>query len=78
MSKRGKRVRSLLIAILVLALIGGAATGIYRLTRVEASATFPVAPARKGDFSVIVRSRGELHAGRSIQVYAPIVPGLRI
>src|ERR1700733_597272 len=37
------------------------------------------APARRGDFSVIVRCRGELKASRSIQIIAPVnVPSLRI
>ena len=38
-----------------------------------------MAPARKGDFSVIVRCRGELKARRSKQLNAPVnVPDLRI
>ena len=78
MSARGKRIRSWFITLLVLALIGGAAAGIYRLRQVQASVTLPVAPARKGDFLVIIRSRGELRASHSVQVYAPIVPQLRI
>ena len=45
---------------------------------VQASVTLPVAPARKGDFQVIIRSRGEIRAARSVQVYAPVVPNLRI
>jgi HlyD family secretion protein len=78
MSARGKRIRSWLVTLVVLLLLGGAAAGIYRMTKVQASATFPLAPARKGDFFVIVRSRGELKANRSVQVYAPMVPQLRI
>ena len=36
-------------------------------------------PARQGDFSVIVRCRGELKARRSVQITAPVnVPSLRI
>ena len=37
-----------------------------------------MAPVRKGDFLVIIRCRGELKAGRSAQIYAPVVPNLRI
>ncbi len=59
-------------------MIGASATGVYRLRQVQASVTLPVAPARKGDFQVIIRSRGELRALRSVQVYAPVVPQLRI
>jgi len=78
MSVRGKRIRSWFITLGVLVLIAGAAAGIYRLRQVQASVTLPVAPARKGDFLVIIRSRGELRASHSVQVYAPVVPQLRI
>ena len=78
MSNRGKRIRSGFVTLAVLALIGASATGVYRLRQVQASVTLPVAPARKGDFQVIIRSRGELRALRSVQVYAPVVPQLRI
>ena len=37
-----------------------------------------LAPARKGDFLAIIRCRGDLKAGRSAQVYTPVVPNLRI
>jgi HlyD family secretion protein len=58
---------------------GVASVETYRLRRVDASTTLPMAPARKGDFSVIVRSRGELKARLSKQVNAPVnVPDLRI
>ena len=51
----------------------------YRLRKVQAAGTLPVAPARKGDFLVIVRCRGELKARRSMQITAPVnVPSLRI
>jgi multidrug efflux pump subunit AcrA (membrane-fusion protein) len=65
----------LLIALIVLAGIGA---GVWRLRKVQAAATFPVAPARKGDFLVIVRCRGELRARNSHQIVAPNVPQLRI
>jgi multidrug efflux pump subunit AcrA (membrane-fusion protein) len=38
----------------------------------------PVAQAREGEFLAIIRCRGELRASRSAQIYAPIVPNLRI
>jgi len=51
----------------------------YRLRQVDASTNLPMAPARKGDFSVIVRCRGELKARLSRQLNAPVnVPDLRI
>jgi len=64
----------------VLLMIGSAvAFGVYRLRAVEASANLPTAPVRKGEFTVIVRCRGDLKAQRSAQVTAPVnVPELRI
>jgi HlyD family secretion protein len=56
-----------------------ASVAAYRLRPVAASTTLPMAPARKGDFAVIVRCRGELKARMSKQVNAPVnVPDLRI
>lgn len=78
MSERGKRIRSGIVTLGVLLLVSAGAAGVYRLRRVQASVTLPVAPARKGEFLVIIRSRGELHASHSVQVYAPVVPALRI
>jgi HlyD family secretion protein len=78
MSARGKRIRGWVIFVAVLLAIGGASAGVYRMRQANAVVSFPVAPARKGDFQVIVRCRGELRAARSIQVYAPVVPQLRI
>jgi multidrug efflux pump subunit AcrA (membrane-fusion protein) len=78
MSARGKRIRGWAIFFTILLAIGGASAGVYRMRLANAVVSFPVAPARKGDFEVIVRCRGELKAARSIQVYAPVVPQLRI
>jgi multidrug efflux pump subunit AcrA (membrane-fusion protein) len=50
---------------------------VYRLRQTQGAA-IPVAPARKGEFLVLIRARGELKAVRSAQIYAPIVPSLRI
>jgi HlyD family secretion protein len=61
-----------------LLIAGGAAAGIFRLRQARAEAGLPAAPARQGDFLVIVRCRGELRARRSVGIYAPVVPGLRI
>jgi len=75
----GPRLRRLAGLLAVLAIIGAASAGVYRLRQTEQAANdLPVAPARKGDFLVIIRCRGELKAGRSVQVYAPVVPNLRI
>ena len=72
------RARIWIVAILVL---GAAAVGAsaYRMRLVRASTKLPTAPVRKGDFSVIVRCRGELRARRSVELAAPVnVPDLRI
>ncbi len=62
-----------------LLVIGAASAGVYRLRQAQpGAASVPVAQARKGEFLVIVRCRGELKAGRSAQLYAPVVPNLRI
>ena len=78
MSKRGQRVRFWIVLLLALVVIVGAAAGVNHLRKVQASATFPVARARQGEFLVIVRCRGELRPRRSVQIYAPKVPSLRI
>ncbi len=78
MSARGKRIRGWVVFLTVLLVVGGAAAGVYHMRKAQASVAFPVAPARKGDFLVLIRARGELKAARSVQVYAPIVPQLRI
>lgn len=57
----------------------GAGASIYRTRRAIASTELAMAPARRGEFLVIVRCRGELQARRSLQVTAPRdVPELRI
>ena len=63
----------------LLAIIGAASAGVYRLEKMQQSAaTLPVAPARRAEFLVMIRCRGELKAGRSAELYAPVVPNLRI
>ena len=78
MSARARRVRFWFTLLGVLVALGGASAGVYRLSKVQASVTFPVAPARKGDFQVIIRCRGELRASRSVEIYVPMVPQPRI
>ncbi len=76
----GKRrwIRRLVVAAL-LATTGLSGFGLYRWSRAQAAGTLPTAPARQGEFLVIVRSRGELRARRSVQIIAPFnVPDLRI
>ncbi len=66
-----------------LAVVGGLGAGAYyglrHARRVEAAVSLPAAPARKGDFSEIVRCRGEIGARRSVQLSAPRnIPDLKI
>ncbi|HWB86056.1 MAG TPA: efflux RND transporter periplasmic adaptor subunit [Bryobacteraceae bacterium] len=78
MSRRLQGIRRFCGFLLALAVLAGAAAGIYRIRQAEAGITLPIAPVRKGDFLVIIRCRGELRALRSVQIVAPIVPNLRI
>ena len=78
MSARGRRIRARIIFLTILLAVGAAAAGVYRMRMAHAAVSYPTAPARKGDFLVLIRARGELHAARSVPVYAPVVPQLRI
>ena len=79
MKVRARRPRFWVSLAAGLLLLGAAGAGVYRLRKVQAAGTLPLAPARQGDFSVIVRCRGELKARRSVQITAPVnVPSLRI
>lgn len=62
-----------------LLLVAGSGFAIREYQRTKERAELPVATARKGDFLVMVRCRGELTARRSEQVVAPAdVPDLQI
>jgi multidrug efflux pump subunit AcrA (membrane-fusion protein) len=64
---------------IIVAAASFAGAGAYRMRLAHASTKLPSAPVRQGDFSVIVRCRGELKARRSVQLTAPVsVPDLRI
>ena len=68
-----------MVTIVILGAIGGGAFWLYRANKVEAKADLPVAAARRGEFQVIVRCRGELVSTRSAQLIAPVnVPGMVI
>jgi len=63
----------------VIAVVVAVSMGVWRVRRAQAAGDLPLAPARKGDFLVIVRCRGELRARRSVQLIAPFnVPNLQI
>lgn len=51
----------------------------FRLHKAQAATTLPTANARKGEFLVLIRARGELTAEQSVQIIAPVnVPDLQI
>jgi multidrug efflux pump subunit AcrA (membrane-fusion protein) len=62
----------------IAAIVGAAWAGTNLFRRARASSELPVAAARKGEFLVIIRCRGDVKAGRSVPIYAPIVPNLTI
>jgi len=64
--------------VVVVALVGGAWAGVNRFRQSQAAVALPVAVARKGEFVVIIRCRGDIKAGRSVPIYAPVVPNLTI
>src|SRR5258705_5196494 len=78
MSARARRIRSWPILLVLLMAAGGAAASVYRMRKAQESVNLPVAPARKGEFLVIIRCRGDIKAGRSVSLYTPMVPNLRI
>jgi HlyD family secretion protein len=65
--------------LIVLGIPAGAGFWMFRARQVQAKTDFPTAEARRGDFQVIVRCRGELVSLHSVQITAPYnVPGLQI
>jgi HlyD family secretion protein len=73
-----RRFRVWVAALATLVLVGAVVTMLRHLRQAEAAVRLPVASARRGEFLVIVRTRGEMKARRSVQIYAPNVPNLRI
>lgn len=58
--------------IVLLLLAAVVSFGWFKFRRPDVRANLPTATARKGDFLVMVRCRGELGAARSIQLSAPL------
>jgi HlyD family secretion protein len=79
MSRRQRTLRRRIAILFVLtAAIAGGYT-LFRMRRVQAATELPSATARRGEFLVVVRSRGELTARQSVQITAPHnVPDLQI
>jgi multidrug efflux pump subunit AcrA (membrane-fusion protein) len=73
-----RRPKRIWLGVATVAIIA-AGGGLYRLRHVQAAVNPPTARARKGEFAVIVRCRGELSVKRSVQLVAPMnVPDLKI
>jgi multidrug efflux pump subunit AcrA (membrane-fusion protein) len=58
--------------------VAGAGYGYYRYDQKEEAVEVPVARARKADFVIAVRTRGEIRSVNSLIVSAPQVPDVRI
>ena len=77
MSRRSSRVW--LRSAIILLILAGSALAYRQFHSSQAAPDLPTAAARKGDFLVLVHSRGELGAHRSVQLTAPLdVPDLQI
>ncbi len=64
---------------LVLLLAAGSGVAFFRLRNAQAATNLPTANARRGEFLVLIRARGELTAEKSVQITAPVnVPDLQI
>lgn len=74
-----KRALALLAGCVSIAALGAAGWfGYGRFREERQTSDIPVAQARQGEFLAIVPCRGELKANRSMQIYAPFIPNLRI
>jgi HlyD family secretion protein len=71
-------IRALIWLACVAALSAAGWVGVDKYRGTQTVNELPVAQAREGEFLAIIRCRGELTAGRSAQIYAPVVPNLRI
>ena len=68
----GKPWRRVIRVAVILAILAGAGYGLRQFRQTRAEAALPLAAAKKGDFLVLVRCRGELVARRSEQLAAPL------
>ncbi|HEY1217372.1 MAG: efflux RND transporter periplasmic adaptor subunit [Bryobacteraceae bacterium] len=69
--RRAGKARYWFALVLALAAVAGVVAW-SKMRKVEAAADLPMAKARKGEFLVLVRCRGELAAERSVQLTAPV------
>ena len=68
----GKPLRRTIRIAVFLLVLAGAGFGVRQFRQTRAQAALPLATAKKGDFLVLVRCRGELVARRSEQLTAPL------
>jgi HlyD family secretion protein len=68
----GKGLKRAIRVTVILAVLAGAGYGLRQFRQTRAEAALPLATAKKGDFLVLVRCRGELVARRSEQLAAPL------
>lgn len=67
-----KRLSLVLRILVILLIVGGSGYAVRQFRKTRNAADLPVATAHKGEFLVLVRSRGELLARRSEQMAAPL------
>ena len=68
-----RKLKSIFLLLLLPALVGLGAAAVSRMRGSQSPAALPTAPARKVDFSVLVRCRGELKAQRARRCRRPRV-----
>ena len=78
MSGAWRKVGRWAMRLFILLLVAGAGFGVYRFRTGQTGPVLPTAPVRKGEFLVLVRCRGALRAAKSVGIYTPVVPNLRI
>lgn len=78
MNVRSRWSRRLSGFVVAAVMLGAGGVGLNRMRSAETDVAVPVAAARQGEFVVIIRCRGDVKAGRSLPIYAPIVPNLTI
>ena len=78
MTAAGRWVQRVIICVVLVAALGAGWAGFNRLRQTQAANELPVATARQGEFVAIIRCRGDIKAGRTVPIYAPIVPNLTI
>ncbi|WP_080507537.1 efflux RND transporter periplasmic adaptor subunit [Bryobacter aggregatus] len=77
MTESSIRRKRILMAVVVIACAGGAYAA-YNYNQKASVVEVPVAKVRRGEFRIVVRTRGEIRSVNSTTILAPQVPELRI